>query len=182
MILEIKQHRSDRYPARTFANARAADITAAYALNFATAGEWLTRRAGGDKYVSCLLTCDPVVAAELTNAFRLTRHPYASLNIAGNGMETLARHFWTQDRVNDWVYRALRAMHARVPVAHVRSGGQTGVDLAAGVAAVALKIPCTMLFPHGFLQRDFDGVDRPHTEEQILAQVEDGVAKLRIDV
>jgi hypothetical protein len=177
-MLEIEQHRSGRYPARTFANARKADITAAFALDFNTGGEYLTKRAGGDKYVCVPLTALPADAARTVNTFRLTRHPYASLNIAGNGMETLARYIWTQDRANEWVYLTLKEIHARVPVAHVRSGGQTGIDLAAGVAAVALGIPCTLLLPNGLLQRDADGMDRPHTEEQIRAQVDEGAVRV----
>lgn len=178
MTLTIKEHESTKYAPRTWTNAKRGDVTAAFALNFTTPGEVLTQRAAGDRYTSCLLSCDPRLAAELTNCFRLTRHPNKTLNIAGNGMFTLARYIWTQARVNQWVYDVLKTMHERVPIAGIYTGGQTGVDLAGAVGAVALNIPCLVTLPQGFLQRGSDGIDRQHTQKEIEAQIADGVSKL----
>src|SRR5262245_57245615 len=127
MSLTISEHKSTRYSPRTWANVEAADLTIAFALNFATAGEKVTRDAAGYRYNSCLLSCDPEYAAEMMGGWRAGRKPNAVLNIAGNGMNTLARHFWTQGQANTWVYRVLKIMHAREPIEKIVCGGQTGV-------------------------------------------------------
>lgn len=179
MKLEIHEHTSPKYPPRTWANAARADLTAAFAVDFTTGGEILTRRAAGAKYIAIKLSTAPMTAAMYLIDFRDRQSPRAVLNIAGNGMHTLGRHLWTQDRVNRWVYHTLKPVHEHEQITHIVTGGQTGVDMAGAIAAVALDIPCTINLPRGFIQRDCKGFDAPHTQEEIAAQVTQGVAELR---
>lgn len=178
MSLTIEQHASLKYSPRTWANAKRADLTMAFALNFTSAGEQLTRLAAGDKYAYCLMSCDPGSAAQLMGDWRASRTPNASINIAGNGMHTLARYIWTQERANDWVYRTLKVLHERAPIETIFCGGQSGADLAGAVAAVKLEIPCRVLMPHRYLQRDAGGTDREHSAEEIRDQIAAGAAQL----
>jgi len=178
MMLDVNEHSSPKYPPRTWANAARADLTAAFALDFSTGGEVLTRKAAGAKYIAIKLTTAPITAAMYLIDFREKQSPRATLNIAGNGMHTLGRHLWTQDRVNRWVYHTIKQVHEHEPITGIFTGGQTGVDIAGAVAAVKLEIPCTVNMPRGLIQRDSKGYDAPHTQEEIIAQVTQGVAEL----
>lgn len=46
-MLSLRAHRSASYPPRTFENADRAHMTAAFALDFSTAGERLTKKGCG---------------------------------------------------------------------------------------------------------------------------------------
>lgn len=158
MSLTLRAHASDAYPPRTFANAGRADLTAAFAFDFATAGEKLTLKAAGGKYVALDLALPAVENARLLfAALRATRVQRPTLNIAGNGVYTLVERGWDQARADAYVLDVLTPVHAHLPLGLVVSGGQTGIDWAGGAAARALDIPVEMLFPAGFRQRDERG-------------------------
>lgn len=94
-----------------------------------------------------------------------------TLNIAGNGIYTLLGYGWGQCKVNQFVYDVLRPVTEHLLISSIMSGGQTGVDIAGLVAAYKLGIPCTGLFPKGFIMRDFTGVDRSYPKEQIESNI-----------
>ena len=182
MTLTIQQHKSSSYAPRTYENAAKADVTIAIAVDYNTAGERLTHKAAGEKY----LKLDPA-NTNIDNARllykRLVRDcpgKIANINVAGNGIYTLHKHGISQEQINLDVYRILRKVYEYFKIDSIRSGGQTGVDLAGGVAGVALGIPTTLLLPKGFKQRHENGVDVEHTEDEIRAQVLQGVAQLKI--
>ncbi len=101
------------------------------------------------------------------------------MNIAGNGLYTLVQYRWTQARINQWVYDVLKLVHHTADLRTVRSGGQTGVDLAGLVAGCALGLPTTGLFPRGFRQRDAEGIDISRSAEDLHAEINDWVRALR---
>lgn len=177
--LTILEHTSSSYAPRTYANAAKADVTIAIAVDYTTAGEKLTHKAAGEKYLKL-----PVTHTFIDNArelFKFARpHIRRKINVAGNGIYTLNKHKWTQEKVNQYVYDILAMVHKHFYLEEIRSGGQTGVDLAGGVAGVALGIPTTLLLPKGFKQRHEDGIDVCHTEEEIREQVMCGVERLRV--
>lgn len=176
-MLQILEHTSSSYGPRTYVNAKSAELTVAFAADFTTAGERLTHKAAGDRYLSIPLEEDPLQAARVL--YKALRDGGAhTLNVAGNGIYTLARHGWTQERVNAYLYAVLAKVHEHWPLHHVRSGGQTGVDLAGVVAAYALGIDAEALLPKGFVQRGTDKVDRAVGEAGVRAQVESGAAVL----
>jgi len=87
------------------------------------------------------------------------------LNIAGNGLYTLQG--MTQDRVNDLVTMTLVCLqNAGARISSLRSGGQTGVDEAAGIAGRTLGIPVRIHAPQGWKFRDVNGVD--HSDEKLF--------------
>ena len=153
--LVLRAHASTGYRERTKENANAAGLTVAFAVDFDTAGERLTRQAARAYVAVSLKPEDDVYAA----ASAILRTKCRHLNIAGNGLHTLSKHGWDQRRINEYVYQVLRVVHRQLPLTHIRSGGQTGADTAGIVAALALGVPATALFPKHFLQRDADGAD-----------------------
>lgn len=62
-------------------------------------------------------------------------------------------------------------MHEYSHIDKIISGGQTGVDIAGGWAAVKLGIDCTLTLPKGFKQRHEGGIDVMHTREEIMEQI-----------
>ncbi|WP_455233399.1 DUF4326 domain-containing protein [Geopseudomonas aromaticivorans] len=177
-MLDIQEHTSPSYSPRTYANAAGAELTVAFAVDFSTAGEKLTHKAAGDRYVGIPLGSDPVEAARALYRALRDRNAH-TLNVAGNGIYTLALHGWTQRTVNEWVHEVLSKVNAHWPLTAVRSGGQTGVDLAGVVSAHVLGIDSLMLLPKGFTQRGTDKIDKLHTAEEIRAQVEHWANALR---
>jgi hypothetical protein len=178
-MLKIVEHSSSKYTPRTYHNAKTADLTAAFAVDFTTAGEKCTHKAAGDAYVALPLTQDWLESARwLYIATKSLKEPV--LNIAGNGIYTLAKHGWTQEQVNQYVYDVLKKVHAYRHFKTIISGGQTGVDIAGIVAAVALGIPAEAMLPKGFIQRYEDKVDRGYTEQQIRERIMTQVRGLEI--
>jgi len=180
-LLTLTQDSDDKYGSRTRKNARAADLTAAFAVNYKTRGEWLTQTVAGDRYVAVPLGT-PVLDAAHALAAALYKHDAKILNVAGNGLHTLSRLNWGQRQVDQWVFDVIKttlATDASIPLVAVRSGGQTGADLAGGIAALALGLPATLLFPKGFLQRDAAGRDATHSFAEIWKQIEEGLAALK---
>lgn len=112
----------------------------------------------------------PLEAARLLyKALRF--HNAKTLNIAGNGIYTL-QESCAQEALNQWLFDVISIVHRHWPLAAVRSGGQTGVDLAGLVAAYALGVwRVISLLPRGYVQRGADKVDREHTTKQIRAQI-----------
>ncbi len=165
------------YAERTRVNAKSADLTVAFARDFTTAGERLTQQCAGKQYVAIPLTLTVQQAAQkLQDA--MENHNAYSLNIAGNGIYTLAKYDWEQSTLNAYIYAVLCEVNHYRSITAIRSGGQTGVDWAGLVAGVKLDIPTTGLFPLGFLQRHVDGVDRRFTQSDLEHQLEADVAEL----
>ncbi|HBO5516208.1 TPA: hypothetical protein L4559_005136 [Pseudomonas aeruginosa] len=180
-MLTLKQHPIPGYRARTLVNAESADLTVAFASDFGTAGERLTHKAAGKRYIAIPLTT-PAEEAGMILAASLRKHGASTLNVAGNGIYTLSHHGWTQESANLWLYLALRAACQSAPIQLIRSGGQTGADLAGLVAACELSIPALGYFPKGYLQRGLDQVDRTHTPFEIQQQIDGYIVSLRSDL
>lgn len=169
-LLRIEQHGSNRYPPRTWVNATSADLSVAIAVDFTTKGEQLTKRAAGDAFIALPLGGDPIEAARMLWK-ALHRRDARTLNIAGNGISTMAKHGWSQERINAWVYQVISTVHQHHPISFIRSGGQTGADIAGLVAAYALGIECLGLYPKHFLQRSIDNVDVRRSAEEIEDEI-----------
>lgn len=169
-MLQIIEHSSSNYGPRTYANAASVDVTIALAVNFSTAGEKCTHKAAGDKYLALWLADSWLDNARKIYVY-MKKHDCRSVNIAGNGIYTLNKHGFTQELLNSVVYSMLAQVHEYWPIKAIRSGGQTGVDLAGLCAGYKLGIETTALLPKGFIQRHENGVDVKHTREEIEQQI-----------
>jgi hypothetical protein len=152
--LTLLEHSSSEYKPRTLENARA-DVTVAFAVDFETAGERLTRKAAGPRYTHASFGSDIADAAATLASFMGPRQA-KTLNVAGNGIYTLDQHKVSQLCANQWVYDVLKLVLQRVRLTSIRSGGQTGVDMAGLVAALALDVPAIGLYPKGYRMRGAD--------------------------
>lgn len=170
-MIEIVEHKSSSYAPRTYANAHNSDVTIALAVDYSTAGEKLTHKAAGDKYLK--LNFNAYTNIEL--ARMLWKKLYGTdspvINVAGNGIYTLIKHGITQAYMNDCLFEILEKVHMHYQISKIISGGQTGVDIAGAWAGHKLGIPVCVTLPKGLIQRHEDGVDREHTYEEIMAQI-----------
>lgn len=182
MTLTVLEHKSAFYGPRTWENAAKGDVTIALAVDYSTAGEKLTHKAAGDKYIALPLTEDALENAR--TLYRLIKwrdfdmfHSVV-INVAGNGIYTLHKHYLDQLSVNQLVHSVLSTVHIHYPIGKIVSGGQTGVDMAGAIAGYKLGIDVELLLPKGFIQRGIDKIDRQHTREEIEQQVIDGAKML----
>lgn len=176
-VLTINEHKSASYAPRTYHNSPVADLTLAVAIDFNTAGEKLTHKAAGEKYLPISYYTDATGAAR-----QLYRHckrlNVKTLNIAGNGIYTFFNQGIDQVDINQKLYEIINLVHKHWHIEHIVSGGQTGVDTAGAVVAGALGIPCTLTFPKGLKMRFSDKVDVSVPEEQIRADIDGFVKRL----
>lgn len=167
--------KSNSYPSRTKENADWSDVTIAFATDFNTAGEKLTKRVAGDKYVSSALPADSNYEDSLASNNEAAYSYHANeiykqlkakgklnnikLNIAGNGIYSL-RGFTTQEELNEYITNVIKTLqNLGVTISEIRSGGQTGVDEAAIIAAQRLGIPNEVHATKDFKFRDEFGKD-----------------------
>lgn len=169
-MLLLTQHTSARFGPRTFANAYAADLTVAIAVDFSTSGEKLTKKAAGDRFVE-LDYRNPWLDNARTLYRTIGMHRATKLNIAGNGIYTFVKYDFYQSEINQYLYNLLAKVHAHRRIEHIRSGGQTGMDWAGLVAAVKLGIDCEGHFPNGFRQRDIDNNDMYTNEADLRDRI-----------
>ena len=88
------------------------------------------------------------------------RSSILTVNIAGNGMQTLAARGIGQKEINAYVHDFLGVLQDMgIRFGGIISGGQTGADEAGIVAARALGIPAEVHAPKGWAMRGADGRD-----------------------
>jgi hypothetical protein len=179
MHTTFKEHKSEKYTPRTYANACRADVTVAIAVDFTTAGEKCTKTAAKKKYVSYDFESDPVTCGELF-ANHCKTFGVKIVNVAGNGIYTFSRHNYTQHQVNVWMLDFIETLILHYPqITLFISGGQTGVDFSIGVVCELLGLQCEMLFPKGFIQRHTNKHDRSMDTLELEEDLERYVEQLR---
>jgi hypothetical protein len=190
--MKIIEHESAQYKPRTVHNAHTADLTVAFAEDFTSAGEKLTKREAGKRYVAIPLSTDPLVAARMLYA-ACKKHNVSTLNVAGNGIYSLSGEWapglLTNDQklktldeaklvnefqvsLNQWVYMVIAKVHEFWPLTNLISGGQTGADWAGGIAGEAIGLNVTMTFPKHCLQRDEHHKDFTQPVEMVQKKVD----------
>jgi hypothetical protein len=152
MITYIED-KSDKYPPRTFANAAAADATIAFAVDFNTAGEKLTKIA--TKKVGKIYIPVDIMGIRFEQAagaaITLMNLPICVINIAGNSVATLGKHSMSQRGADVIVEHYIFWLLAhKVNISTIRSGGQSGFDEAGIKAALKLDIPAIVHCPKGW--------------------------------
>lgn len=164
------------YSKRTYENANAdgVDFTFAFAVDFDTAGEKCTARAAGDSLVSVDIPLkkdggidlSPAAVSRSVNAI-VAQLPgdfidgeTMGVNIAGNGIYTLARKGVTQDQCDAYMVKVFSGLEKKgVRITELRSGGQTGIDEAGLVAGKVFGIPATCHSTMDWKYRNADNVD-----------------------
>lgn len=173
----IKEDPAGGYRNRTITNVRNADITVAYANDHTTAGERLTKSAAqkeGKPFVSNEGIKD---RGQFITAITTALGSGTTINFAGNGIYSWGKV--TQAGLNLRTYAILKGVKDASNLQKVISGGQTGSDTAAIVAARVLGLETEVLMPKGFKQRGKDGKDFTQTAEQVEAELARQEAELR---
>jgi hypothetical protein len=162
--IEFIEDTSSGYASRTLKNA-SADVTIAFAVDFTTGGEKLTKESV-EKQKKVYIPID--VNTDNNNfiigdvIYQLNECQATTLNIAGNGLYTM-RDTCSQQEIDEFTYDFLSLILTspllKNKIELIRSGGQTGFDEAGIKAAVNLGIPALILAPQGWLFRDADGND-----------------------
>lgn len=172
------------YAERTRVNVRESDVTLAIAKDFSTAGERLTYRCAKNcnkpivKVIHKTKDLDywAVLFVEVMNRAYEKNHRPLVLNGAGNGIYTLGEPQWEADAFAlSFLRSALENPDRKFEIAEVRSGGQTGYDVAIVKAAISLgitaRIHCARSMSHGYMIRDASGIDRAYDAETYLEKV-----------
>lgn len=182
MQLIINEHPSSSYAPRTYHNAHSAELTIAFAVDFKTAGEKLTKKAaltkGNLAYLPIDINSDSIQAGralyvackrpeKLPEPYRVN-----TLNVAGNGAYTLVKCGFNQSQINRYIYDVISMVHAHHPFTKIISGGQTGIDIAGAIAGVALGIPVELTYPKGLKIRNLKNQDIDQKEDEIRHFVE----------
>lgn len=171
-MTKIEECQQAGYPPRTKQNVICSDITLAFAVDFYTGGEVLTKKL-------CIENNKPFISIDFKNKDLSYSRLYKiikrfdtlnlknffgtkdlTINVAGNGIYRMKE---TQKEVNEWTYeffqRLLSQPSFEYNIVMVRSGGQTGFDEAGVVAADWLGIPTLVLAPKNYLFRLEQGKD-----------------------
>lgn len=169
--IDFKQHENSDYPSRTRANA-GADATLAFAVDFKTAGERVTKTAVENKkklYVPIKVPAKSKSSKGFTPDAKtissiiteLNKAKAKSLNIAGNTLDTMLGAKYSQEDIDQYVYKLLKAVvespDLKNRIESVVTGGQSGVDEAGAKAASRLGLKTTVLAPKGWRYRDEKG-------------------------
>jgi len=93
--------------------------------------------------------------------FKLIERPNVIVNIAGNGMYSLQKYGFTQEKLDKFIYTFLSKLFIKSSnnITLVRSGGQTGVDESGIKAALKLDKEALVLAPNKWMYRDLNNID-----------------------
>jgi len=168
-MITFLQHHEPGYALRTVANARAADLTICFGVNFKSPGMILTHKSSYGKYfpVNMLYKIDDKLINELVVAI-FDRSPDV-INIAGNSLYSM-REIMTQEQCNEYVFNVLQPVMDCFQGISFRIGGQSGGDLAGGLAVDKLGLDCICLAPKNWLFRTADGVDIKNDPDAFCAR------------
>lgn len=165
-MIVFEECKSYGYRKRTETNA-SADITLAFATNFTTSGEVLTKNScknQGKNYIA-IDANNMIITEERINKLiekinRINYNDPITINIAGNGLYTM-KNKYKQEECDKFVLNFLEKTIGKTknPIRFIRSGGQSGFDESGLKASVRLGIPALCYAPKGWLFRDENGVD-----------------------
>lgn len=160
------------YKQRTVENANAEDVdfTFQFAVDFTTPGERATVTAAGDKLIRAdINTLDGMSFGSPEHVEAVVRQILSTLpkdviegkpigvNIAGNGITTMAARGITQEMCDDLLVCVFTSLkHHGINVRSLRSGGQTGIDESGMAVSLAMDIPMTVHAPRGWAYRIVD--------------------------
>lgn len=166
-MIQFQEHTETGYALRTWENAKRADLTIAFAIDFHTPGELLTRKAAYGKYYSIEIKdfFKTGYSEQIQKLIKILHSKKVSkLNIAGNGIYTL-KYYFKQEEVDAFILQFLNALIYFYEENYgdsnfsVRSGGQTGVDEAALKAGDKLGLETICLAPKHWMFRNEKGID-----------------------
>lgn len=173
-MINFIEHSSTSYTGRTRENVGNSDITLVFACDFFTLGEVLTKNCCLEfrkpyiyLQIGKITSIDIDNIVENLNAIKgsilETAKSQVRINIAGNGIYTLAKYNISQIMCDRIVYLFMEKVknHSalEVDIVQIRSGGQTGIDEAGAKAGEGIGVETIVLSPKNWKFRDINGVD-----------------------
>lgn len=167
MAIRIKESGAPGYRERTIENASAEAVTIAFATDFTTRGEILTKNAvnrAGKHYVQVPLDVRYLsewrrsheAASIIINSIKpfCDKTGHVGVNIAGNSLTSFPSEIAQKD-IDLFMARTLLIVQHSTGgmISSVRSGGQTGIDEAGVKAADVLGIPALVHCPKDYAFR-----------------------------
>lgn len=171
-MIEFIEDPNEGYRERTIINA-SADVTFAFAIDFNTAGEKLTKSSVKDQNKIYLpireilhVGWESITECAFRNACKIKEQVTAkeiTINVAGNGIYTV-RGLLRQEQFDLYIERFMGYLQDDlskfgITIILIRSGGQTGADEAGLKAGDKLGIKTLCLAPKGWKFRNRFGVD-----------------------
>ena len=145
--LSVVQMSSPSYPQRTEHNAKRGDVTASLAIDQTQRGETGDKLVAWEKDQKLEDFADSVTA-------KLQERNGTTLNVTGNDIDVWKAKGVDQTKLNEDMLRVLSRVKENHPtLERVVTGGQSGSDIAAAIAARALGISVEVNMPRGFIQR-----------------------------
>lgn len=141
------------YKHRTEVNAKEADLTVAFAIDFETSGEVMTKEFAlkhEKAFYAFPLRSDNFDKNVQELSKIIKEKDCHSINVAGNGAYTLTKHGISQKECDDYIFNALSQVCLHSTIHTIRSGGQTGADESGIKAAKKLGIDAVSLCPKGW--------------------------------
>lgn len=175
----FKTSSSADYASRTNITA-SADVTFAFAVDFNTRGEKLTRKlvnSHGKLYNALnipkkgVLDINEIDFEYIYNSVKFyieeNELKSYSINIAGNGLYTLIQYGITQNSIDNYIFQFLDTYTKIIntPIEFIISGGQSGVDEAGSKAAHKLGFKSLIYAPKNFKFRNIHGIDIYNEQE-----------------
>lgn len=177
-MINFIEHSSEKYAPRTVANAASSDITFAFACDFKSGGEVLTKRSvlnHGKIYIPVNMSNQTI---DYNRILSICKHMEGKtigkssliINIAGNGIYTLKNYGITQYDSDFFIVRMIDEIeNYGIKISKIKCGGQTGADESGAKAGLRLSIETEVLAPNGWKFRDINGIDISN-EEQFKAR------------
>ena len=169
-MIEFKECQKPGYRIRTYENA-SANATIHIAIDFNTSGEKLTKNCvKKQKKVYIPIDASNLIVSEdrvnkivsFLNKIE-SKSNLISVNIAGNGIYTMAEYDVNQQECDEFAYDLLNQVvcnpNLKNKIKFIRSGGQTGFDESGIKAADKLGIPSLVYAPKNWTFRNIKGVD-----------------------
>lgn len=179
MELKITES-SGGYKQRTIYNVLHSDVTIAFAVDFSTSGEKLTSSTA-HTYNKPILKIPiptqlddthsiPALSEDVLNQIiqfcvSNIKNDKICINIAGNAIQRFFKYKITQKILNVWMIHIINSIKKALPDTvsiSIRSGGQSGADIAGIVAGISNGIPCVVHYPRGYMTRNEYGVDQTY--------------------
>lgn len=166
-MIKFEEDDDESYKGRTLKNA-SADVTIAFAHDFTTYGEVLTKKYTLDQnnlYIPVSISVFSDRAnyhneiKKVVSLIDSLGKDVISLNIAGNGIYTLKLSFIKEQFMSDYlIYSFLKEVVDKLTtkISLIRTGGQSGADESGAKAGLKLKLPVLVLGPKKWRFRDIN--------------------------
>ena len=165
-MIEFIECKTGGYRQRTIINAKSADITLAFAIDFNSSGEVLTKNAAGAHYMHIEYPLTKKWSKDdlkllyneffgIINKLNLDQM-HLKVNIAGHSIGGFSRFNIEQKNIDEFVLAILSYFNSydEVQIVEIRSGGQTGADEAGAKAGEILNIKTIILAPRRWIYRN----------------------------